>query len=326
MGDALEMSSYLLELAGDAIQIGAAKGDRSKQLEIPLTERNARSSAEQFLFSLLPYPTSLFSGRGIVICAGGYRYLKCAWVCIHMLRKLNCELPIELWHLNEAECDERMRRFFTPLGVDCIDAEIVRKTHPVRILNGWELKPYSITHSKFKEVLLIDADNVPIINPHFLFEAPEYLRTGAVFWPDAELLKADRKIWEICGVTPRTEQEFESGQILVNKKCCWRALRLTLYMNEHSDFYYRYVHGDKETYHLAWRMLEQEFAMVPIPIHRLKGVICQHDFEGRRIFQHRSVVKWDPQFSRHIDGFEYERECWELCDQFDDLYKGVLWS
>ena len=32
-------------------------------------------------------------------------------------------------------------------------------------------------------------------------------------------------------------------------------------MNEASDFYYRYIHGDKDTFHLAWRFLGQEYAI-----------------------------------------------------------------
>ena len=65
-----------------------------------------------------------------------------------------------------------------------------------------------------------------------------------------------------------------------------------MHLNEHSDFYYQYVHGDKETFHMAWRMLGQEYAMVPHPLHPLEGTMCQHDFEGRRVFQHRNMLKW----------------------------------
>src|SRR5205085_2739777 len=50
--------------------------------------------------------------RGIVICAGGPRYLPCAWVCIKMLRHVGCELPIEIWHLGPAELPDEMRAQF----------------------------------------------------------------------------------------------------------------------------------------------------------------------------------------------------------------------
>jgi hypothetical protein len=108
----------------------------------------------------------------------------------------------------------------------------------------------------------------------------------------------------------RDEPEFESGQILVNKQRCWRALQLTMHMNEHSDFYYNYVYGDKETFHMAWSMLGQKYAMVPFPIKPLDATMCQHDFEGRRVFQHRNLAKWTLKGTNpRIKGFEMEEEC-----------------
>ena len=50
-----------------------------------------------------PYPADRFSGRGIVICAGGARLLTGAWVTINILRRtLGCTLPIQVWHLGTA--------------------------------------------------------------------------------------------------------------------------------------------------------------------------------------------------------------------------------
>lgn len=184
-----------------------------------------------------PYPSGL-EGRGVVICAGGLKFFPGAWVCIRMLRRLHCKLPIQLWHLGEAEMTSEMRDLIAPYGVEIIDAYKVRDQHPARILNGWELKPYSIIHSKFKDVLFLDADNVPVVNPQFLFETPHYLRTGAVFWPDKARLDAKNPIWNICEIPYRDEPSFDSGQVLIDKERCWQALHVTMHMNEFSDFYY----------------------------------------------------------------------------------------
>jgi hypothetical protein len=46
-----------------------------------------------------------------------------------------------------------------------------RFPHPS--LGGWQLKPYSIVHCPFREVLFLDADNVPLRDPTFLFECDE---------------------------------------------------------------------------------------------------------------------------------------------------------
>ena len=253
-------------------------------------------------------------GRGIVICGGGIKYFTCAWVCINMLRHVGCALPIELWYLGADELNAEMSRFLLPFGVKCVDGREMCKKHPSRILNGWELKSYAIIHSAFREVLLLDADNVPVIDPSFLFESPEYKEMGAIFWPDFGRLGRDRSIWSLSGVQYRDEPEFETGQIVVDKARCWKALQITMWMNEYSDFWYQHIHGDKETFHIAWRKIGQDYAMPARGIQRLKGTMCQHDFQGRRIFQHRNLAKWTLHENRHVPGFEHERECMKFID------------
>ena len=282
---------YTIEL-GTSHDPAIRSSRRSAMLDEPLTERNARARSEAFIRTIPPVPDR-HQGRGIVICGGGPKYFTPAWVCINMLRRLGCSLPIQLWHLGEAECDDRMRALVATLGVECVDGRELSRTYPSRILNGWELKPYAIIHSPFREVMLIDADNVPVTNPDFLFDTPQFEETGALFWPDIGRLDASREIWDLCGVAYRDEPEFETGQIVVDKERCWNALSLCMWYNEYSDFYYRHVHGDKETFHLAFRKLDQPYAMPEEGVHHLPATFCQHDFEGRRLWQHRNHDKWD---------------------------------
>ncbi|HXE53252.1 MAG TPA: glycosyltransferase [Tepidisphaeraceae bacterium] len=288
----------------------------------PLDETNARSVADQFLASLPPFPQGRFQGRGIVICGGGPKYLPGAWVCIHMLRRVGCRLPIELWHLNAAEVPSQVRSALEPLGVHCVNAAEVRRRHPVRFLGGWELKPYAILHSRFEQVLYLDADNVPVQDPTILFDTREFADTGAVFWPDYGRLAPDRSIWRVCQVSYVNEPEFESGQLLIDKHRCWPPLNLTLHMNEHGDFYYRHIHGDKETFHLAWRMTNHSYAMVPHPIEPLVATMCQHDFQGRRLFQHRNMDKWKLNgANKRVEGFWCEEECRQILAGLAPLWK-----
>jgi FkbM family methyltransferase len=274
-------------------------------------------------FAELPhdYPADKFSGRGIVICAGGEKYFTCAYVCVRILRMLGCNLPVQFWHLGPQEITDEMRSIVAPLGVECVDAYDVRKTHPARTLNGWELKPYAIIHSKFQEVIALDADNVAVANPEYLFDSPEYKRTGAIFWPDYGRLAHTRAIWEISGVAYRDEPEFESGQIVVDKSRCWKALQVTMHINEHSDFYYNHIHGDKDTFHIAWRKLGQEYAMPNYAIHALQATMCQHDFSGKILFQHRNMAKWRLNGNNPaIAGFKHEAECLSFVNDLRALW------
>jgi hypothetical protein len=212
-----------------------------------------------------------------------------------------------MWHLGEQEVDDAMRKLVLPLGVECVDAFEVRKCFPTRTLKGWEMKPYAMIHCPFKDVMLLDADNIPARDPAFLFDTPQYQETGALFWPDYGRLAPDRLIWSLCGVEYRDESEFESGQMVVDKEKCWRALNLTMWYNEHSDFYYNHVYGDKETFHMAWRKLDAPYVMPQKSIEQINTLICQHDFDDNILFQHQK--KWSMDICDDDQSFIHREEC-----------------
>lgn len=269
--------------------------------------RIARAAIER-----IPRYPGGYDGRGIVIAAGGNAYFTNAYVCVRMLRHLGCRLPVQLWH-DEGELDATMRDAVAPWGVACIDARKVEATLRGRVrplCGGWELKPFALLHCPFREVLLLDADNVPVLDPSFLFDTTEFRQAGAIFWPDFGRLPPWYHIWSICEVPYRDEPECESGQIVVDKARCWEALNLAMHYNDFSDFYYQHILGDKETFHFAFRRLGQTYAMPEHPIHPLDGTMCQHDFRGRRLFQHRNMDKWKLDGSnRSVADFWFEDEC-----------------
>ena len=260
-----------------------------------------------------------------MICGGGVKYFTTAWVCIRMLRHFGCKLPIQLWHLGKEEMDARMQSLLRPFEVECVDALELRKNIPARIIKGYALKAYALLHNPFREVILLDSDNVPLIDPESLFNLPEYKESGALFWPDYGRLAPSRPIWHICGVPYRDEPEFESGQIVVDKARCWKALRLSLWYNEHADFYYHFIHGDKDTFHMAFRKLGLPYAMPSTPIESLQGVMCQHDFHGNRIFQHRNSHKWSLKGpDKRISGFLHEELCIWFLNELRNRWDGVI--
>src|SRR5690242_5626876 len=98
-----------------------------------LTARTAYGAAMRFLQSVGPSASRRFHGRGVVICAGGPVYIPCAWVCINMLRRVGCTLPIEVWARDGSELDPTIRRLLKPLGVRCVNAESVQRRFPTHI-------------------------------------------------------------------------------------------------------------------------------------------------------------------------------------------------
>ena len=117
------------------------------------------------------YPPHRFDGRGIVICAGGARYFTCAWVLISVLRQVyRCTLPIQVWHLGRREMSEEMQILLAEEGIEVVDAEAAVARYPARVSGGWPLKPYAISQSRFREVIYLDADTVPLADPQAAFD------------------------------------------------------------------------------------------------------------------------------------------------------------
>ncbi len=260
-----------------------------------LTAVNAPVEATRFIDAIPPFPSETFDGQGIVVCGGGIKYGACAYVLVRLLRYLGCDLPIEVWCLNDDEFDPSWIELVKPYDVECVNAAEVLKSHPHRKLGGWELKPYAILHSRFREILFLDADNVPVVDPSFLFNTPQYTQTGTLFWPDPEDVQTavTNSAWDVFDVPYCDCPDQESGQLLIDKSRCWSALNLCNYFNEHSNFYYQFVYGDKDTFRFAWQRMNQpicwpeKFASGEIPF-----VLLQHDFEGNVLFQHRYFHKW----------------------------------
>jgi hypothetical protein len=242
----------------------------------------------------LPPPT-WNAPRGVVIGAGGAKFFGCAWCAVAALRAVGCHLPVQFWHLGPGEMDPTMRAAAAIAGIELVDAEAVAAAlpKPPRILTGWPLKPFAVIHCRFKEVIYIDADCIVAENPEYLFETPHVRATGAMFWPD--LPPQDKEnwpkwmpdvVWENCGMEPRDEPAFESGQFLIDREKSWRPLNVTMHINEHCDWYYKFVFGDKDTFHLAWRKCGADYAMTVSKANWHSPAIFQHDLAGQVLFQH----------------------------------------
>ena len=278
--------------------------------------------AEAFLASVHDYPADCYQGRGVVIAGGGERYFPSLYVVIRALRHVGCRLPIQVWYLGRHdEMPAARRELLAAHGVECIDADEVRRTYPARRLGGWELKVFAALHSPFEEVLFLDADCYPCRNPEFLFDLADYRDRGAVFWPDTATIDLRLK-WAAFGVSdPCRPGSVESGQFVLHKRPSWRPLNLAWFYNDQSDYYYRYCYGDKHTFEVAWACCGQPFVMWS-PLARWEGVAyLHHGPDGRPLFVHRCADKF--RFDRQVyitrqnhqaptfhPGLPLERECW----------------
>ncbi len=280
------------------------------------------------LASIDPCPAGRFAGRGIVVCAGGAKIFTSAYVLLSILRRtLGCLLPVEVWHFGRREMSSGMKMLVAELGADTVDAEAVLASHPAAIHDGWQLKPYALMWSRFADVLLLDADQVPVRDPSPLFDWPAYAETGAVFWPDVVDLDECNPAWAICGLAPERCPSLDSGQVLVDKRRHWAALQVTLHLNERAETYYRMIYGDKDTFLLGWRLAKAGHIVVPHRPFEDQRCLYQRDLEGRPLFQHRTRAKWSYAGSQEaIPGFVHDAACRASIAQLRERWNGFIFD
>jgi hypothetical protein len=81
-------------------------------------------------------------------------------------------------------------------------------------------------------------------------------------------------------------------------------------MNEHSEFWYRYIYGDKDTFTQSWLKLGVGYATPDRGIEKSGPMNVHYDFSGQRLFQHRNYAKWTIYGeNRRVSGFVHEEAC-----------------
>jgi hypothetical protein len=287
--------------------------------------RVLRARADDIAVRLAP---TEFAGKGIVVVAGGSRVFTNAYVLASVLRQtLRCALPIDVWHYGAEELSPAMAAAIEPLGVRLVDAGGLLARTGLNIRDGWQLKSFALLWSRFAEVLLLDADQVPVADPEPLFAWPQYRERGAVFWPDIVDISERNPAWSLLGLTPEQIVSFESGQVLVDKARHRRTLAMAVALNEQAETLYQAIYGDKDTFLLAWKLCGAPFALVPHQPFTDDRCLFQRDFDGAPLFQHRTGGKWSYSGDQlHIAGFVHEAACLDAIGQLRRLWGGRVFN
>ena len=159
--------------------------------------------------------------------------------------------------------------------------------------------------------MLLDADTIPIRDPTYLFDTPQFGNNGAIFFPDywsphntVFHITKHSLLWELLGITFVDEFEMESGQLLVDKTKSKDALDMLMFL---ARTYHLWIGplwlawGDKDLFRFAWRMTNTNFHYIQQPpstagfttnnVNVCGVTLLQHDPGGDPIFLHRNTVK-----------------------------------
>ncbi|KAI9666757.1 MAG: hypothetical protein M1831_001532 [Alyxoria varia] len=238
----------------------------------------SRKSHSEVVSNLPDYLTDTFTGRGVVMLAGG-KYSEYAATSLNILRLVGSSLPVEVWVGDESEeldgwCDElAQQRMACRRLSDYVDMKHFE--HP------YQWKIFTILFSGFEDVLFLDADAFPLVDPEPIFDSEVYLKNGAIIWPDywgntesswtPFITRNESRATELP-----EGKSAESGQLFWNKKMHWKLstvimpLLLATYYNYHGPhFYYSLLNsgwagwGDKDTFSTALRALSHPFHFSP---------------------------------------------------------------
>ncbi|EAU37263.1 predicted protein [Aspergillus terreus NIH2624] len=220
---------------------------------------------------------SFYSGqRGLVFTASDNQapYMITS---IKAMRKLGCDLPVEVMYLGDNDLSEDFRE-----RLESIPGVLTRDLSQMVLedkwtLAGWAAKPFAILLSSFREVIFVDADALFVRDPATLFEDDDYVAEGALFFKDRLMMPESKKKW-LQAILPRpisrkaretrlwkgeSSHMQESGVVVVDKWRHFVALTLVSRLNgpdrdgdkdNGKVGMYDMVYGDKETFWLGWEL------------------------------------------------------------------------
>ncbi|MCO6454930.1 MAG: hypothetical protein J5I93_06490, partial [Pirellulaceae bacterium] len=198
---------------------------------------------------------------------------------------------------------------------------------------GWQLKSFALCHTRFRQVLYLDADCYPVRDPEYLFDWPEFQQRGAVFWPDLECspTRLSSTVLSLFQISRPEDRLTESGQLLLDRSRVWPSLALAAFYNECADLVYQYIWGDKDTFPFAWRRSGREYARMWPECEARWDCLLQYDYRGHVVFQHRVSDKFKLNGSRfastyqgrdenvYHEGLAHESFCFHVLEQLRDL-------
>ncbi|KAL3658740.1 hypothetical protein V7S43_016375 [Phytophthora oleae] len=280
----------------------------------PQKSREAVAKAQNRNFLLPnvdPKPDHQQQPRDGIVMVVYPKLLASAFATIRALHELlSCRLPIELWFRPQEmkyfpEAFAHLQEWSSTKNGSITFREI---SEPGVV--GFATKVFAIYHSFFERVLFLDADNVPVRDPTFLFESAEFRDAGAVFWPDfwhpsktIFNIQPHSLIWELLDLPFVSMFEQESGQLLVDRKRHAAPMELVKFFTFHRPNHFgkmKLAHGDKDLFRFAWLKLGATFHMIESPPAVAGKVVndsfcgmtmVQFDAQGQVLFLHRNSHK-----------------------------------
>ncbi|TMW56166.1 hypothetical protein Poli38472_008814 [Pythium oligandrum] len=228
---------------------------------------------------------------------------------LSLIRDLRChgnQELIQVYHCFPEELSFESRRLLLTdeLRLEIIDVcssyadkGLMTKAVASKFQNWW-LKPLALIHTDLQQVLILDADVIPLRDPAVLRETLEYQRTGTLFFydrvincnlyfnahvpgkPNSQLLRSwvstfDYETFNITGPATsehllssfayarKTCHEMDSSMVAIDKTRAGKAIDVLWYLITKERMRISFSWGDKESFWLAYLFAQQPYAFSP---------------------------------------------------------------
>lgn len=156
--------------------------------------------------------------KGMVMCVGNDPNMVAG--ALYMIQQLRetwqSLLPVSVNHCNELPAlTQASFTKFRNVTIKNICGPNTPKSRRVR-LKGWFCKTMALIISDYSQTIVVDTDVLWLKDPSHLFNAPGYMRSGALFFRDRFLHVSDTEKdgLEVDKVTRFIEQESESPRVI----------------------------------------------------------------------------------------------------------------
>lgn len=223
-------------------------------------------------------PKNSYKGRGIVTVGGG-KFSLMATSMINAIRKTGTTLPIEVFipPADQGQEDFYCNTWLPKYNAKCIYITDILSEKMIEsfTFEGYQFKSLALITSSFEDILLLDADNIPLQPLDKIFDSDIYKSAGLILWPDFWRRTTMPLFYEIAGMpynkNKRVRNNFdditppevytkdmtdfsdvpfhdmegtlpdpstESGQLLISKGKHIPTLLLSLYYNVNGPSWY----------------------------------------------------------------------------------------
>jgi hypothetical protein len=229
---------------------------------------------------------------------------------ISMIRDLRCsgnQELIQVYHCFPNELSDKSREMLlrNEKRLEIVDAcsDFVRRKRMSKkkawTFRSWWLKPLAVYHTDITEVMLMDADVIPLKNPAIVRDTTLYQKTGTMFFYDRVIdckgffnrnvrghnntlylhhwiQRFNYKKYQVEGpIGPsesmqksfawagKTCHEQDSSLVLIDKARSMNAMKILWYLVTRHRFKVDFSWGDKESFWLSFEFAHKEYAFSP---------------------------------------------------------------